>query len=226
MNKVWFSQAALNFGDDEELLQAASEAGCRMILIGIESEKADQLAFANKKFNIKRLDSMSQTFRRIHKHQISILGTFLFGMDGDTQEALHQRGKFIINSGVDAYQTTIMTPLPGTLLFNQLKVAGRLLKTNYPHDWNFYQFVNIVFTPSALTATELLSTMRHVWNMIYSRRIMEWKAIKTFWSFRSWNLRRWFVVGWQATLWAYYTNWNYRNFLLGKSKKNKVLNNF
>ncbi len=225
INKYWFSQAALNFGDDEELLQAASDAGYRMILIGIESEKADQLAFANKKFNIKRLDSMTQTFRRIHKHQISILGTFLFGMDGDTQEALHQRGEYIIKSDVDAYQTTIMTPLPGTILFNHLKAEGRLLKTNFPNDWNFYQFVNVVFSPSALTATELSGTMLYVWNRIYSRRIMEWKALKTFWSFRNWNLRRWFVVGWQATLWAYYTNWNYRNFLLGKSKKNKVLNN-
>lgn len=222
LNKIWFSQAALNFGDDEELLQAASDSGCRMILIGIESEKKEQLESANKKFNLKRLNSYADTFRRIHKYQISVLGTFIFGLDGDTAHDLHQRGKYILKSGVDAYQATIMTPLPGTAFFNQLKGSGRLLMTNFPTDWNSFQFMKVVFRPLALAADELAKNMVQVWTKLYTRRVMEWKAIKTFWAMRSWNLPRWFKRGWQATLWAYYTNWNYRNLTLGKSKKNKV----
>ncbi|MBK7214378.1 MAG: B12-binding domain-containing radical SAM protein [Bacteroidales bacterium] len=221
-DKIWFSQASLNFADDEELLKAASDSGCRMILIGIESEKEEQLLSANKHFNVKRLDKYAETFRRMHKYQISVLGTFMFGMDGDTPQALHDRKKYILRSGVDTFQTTIMTPLPGTRMFREFEQNNRLLKTNFPQDWNYYQFLRVVFKPSAMEASELFDTMIDVWRALYSRRMIEWKAVKTFWSMRSWNLHRWFTRGWQATLWAFHTNWIYRNLIVGKSKKNRV----
>jgi radical SAM superfamily enzyme YgiQ (UPF0313 family) len=222
MKFVWFSQASLNFADDEEILEAASKAGCRMILIGIESEKAEQLASAHKYFNVKRLNQYSETVHKIHKHNISILGTFIFGLDGDTRKSLHERARYILNSGIDCYQTTILTPLPGTTMYNEMKQDERLLKTDYPQDWKAYQFLRVNFKPKSMHQVELMETMVELWSHLYSRRIMRLKALKTFWQQRSWNLKKWFTRGWQATLWAYYTNWNYRNVLFKKTKKNRA----
>ncbi|NVO20919.1 MAG: B12-binding domain-containing radical SAM protein [Bacteroidetes bacterium] len=222
LDKIWFSQASLNFGDNDELLQAASNAGCRMILLGIESEKAEQLKSAHKNFNLKRLDKYSTTFRNIHKHNIAVLGTFIFGLDGDNKQALYQRAEYILRSEVDAYQTTILTPLPGTTLYKQMVEDDRLLKTNFPADWSSFQFFRVNFKPKSMHPVELFETMVDIWSHIYRRRVIEWKAVKTFWNMRSWNLQLWFTRGWQATLWAYHTNWIYRNLIMGKSKKNRI----
>ncbi|MCD4724014.1 MAG: B12-binding domain-containing radical SAM protein, partial [Bacteroidales bacterium] len=43
IKKDWYCQASLNVADNEEVLKYAAESGCRMILIGIESEKEEQL---------------------------------------------------------------------------------------------------------------------------------------------------------------------------------------
>lgn len=216
LKKVWFSQASLNFADDPEILKAASEAGCRMILLGIESEKAEQLKRANKGLNLKRVDSYNDVFRKIHRHNISVLGTFIYGLEGDTQQSLLDRGKYMVHSGVDAYQACILTPLPGTALFDDFQQNGRLLKDKFPDDWNHYQFTSVVFHPASMRHDELLETTRRVWMNTYNLRVIRWKAFKTFWRLRQWNLKRWFTYGFQATMFAYYTNWHFMNAIFGK----------
>jgi radical SAM superfamily enzyme YgiQ (UPF0313 family) len=222
MNKIWFSQASLNFADDEEVLKAASDAGCRMILLGIESEKEEQLKSAHKHFNASRINSYSEIFRKIHRYNISVLGTFIFGLEGDNLQSIHNRAKYILQSEVDAYQTTILTPLPGTVLYEQMQKDNRLLKTNYPYDWNYYEFLRVNFMPKSMYPAELFETIVDIWSHVYSKQIIRRKALKTFWQQRNWNIYRWFTRGWQATLWAYYTNWNYRNIIFKKSNKNRA----
>ncbi|MEN8225177.1 MAG: radical SAM protein, partial [Bacteroidota bacterium] len=53
IKKQWFCSASMNFADNEEVLELAAKAGCVMVLLGIESERIDQLEETNKKLNIK-----------------------------------------------------------------------------------------------------------------------------------------------------------------------------
>jgi len=145
----------------------------------------------------------------------------MFGMDGDNRQSLYDRARYVLRSEVDAYQTTILTPLPGTTLYAQLKQDGRLLKTDYPADWNFYQFFRVIFKPKSMHPVELFESIVDIWSNLYSKSTIRKKALKTFWQQRNWNLYRWFTRGWQATLWAYYTNWNYRNMTLESRKRHK-----
>jgi len=140
IDKHWFCQASINVADDEELLEWAGKAGCRMIFLGIEAEDIDALSDINKKLNIKRggSDIYEQVFERIHNAGIAVLGAFIFGMDQDTPDTLRDRAQYILDSGVDVMQTTALTPLPGTRLFARLKEEGRLLFTNFPKDWDRY----------------------------------------------------------------------------------------
>ena len=59
IKKDWYCQASLNFADDEEVLEYAAKSGCRMVLIGIESEKVHQLEEANKKLNLKQVRALT-----------------------------------------------------------------------------------------------------------------------------------------------------------------------
>jgi radical SAM superfamily enzyme YgiQ (UPF0313 family) len=221
ITKQWFSQASINFADSDEVMQAASESGCRLILLGIEAEKAEQLKEANKMLNAGKVDSYGTIFRRIHRHNISILGTFIFGLDSDTVNSMRDRVKYILNSGVDSYMTTILTPLPGTVLFNRLEKEGRLLKTEYPEGWSNYQFTNVVFNPTNISPEELMDEMMINWGKLYNLRTIRWKTFRTFLNQRNWNFSKWFKTGVEATAWAYYTNWHYHQYMKIKAKNKK-----
>ncbi|MEI7664312.1 MAG: radical SAM protein, partial [Bacteroidota bacterium] len=115
IKKVWFSQAAINFADNDEVLYWARRSGCNMILMGIEAETEQALKDVRKNLNLNRgVDSYEKIFRKIHKHGIGILGFMIFGLESDKVEDLYARRAFIKNCGVDSYQCTILTPLPGT----------------------------------------------------------------------------------------------------------------
>lgn len=107
IKKNWFCQASLNFADNEEVLEYAARSGCRMVFLGVEAEDVDALKKVNKKLNLsKGVDTYKETFRRINRHGIAVLGAFIYGMDSDTLKALHRRTTYILSSRVDVMQTT------------------------------------------------------------------------------------------------------------------------
>ena len=125
MNKWWFSQASINFADDEEVIDWAGKSGCRMIFLGLEAEDGDALAKMNKRLNLNRgVANYEQAFRRIQGAGIAVLGAFIFGIDGDTPEKLCRRAEYMMHSGVDVMDATLLTPLPGTRVFDHIQQEG------------------------------------------------------------------------------------------------------
>ncbi|HNS16326.1 MAG TPA: radical SAM protein [Bacteroidales bacterium] len=53
LDKEWFSQAGMNIAGDPELLGLAAKSGCKMLLLGIESERAENLQEMHKNVNLK-----------------------------------------------------------------------------------------------------------------------------------------------------------------------------
>jgi radical SAM superfamily enzyme YgiQ (UPF0313 family) len=202
IKKEWFCQASINFADNDEVLECAAKSGCRMVFLGLEAESKEALDEVNKRLNLsKGVDAYQQVFRRINKHGIAVLGAFIYGMDNDTPEKLHQRTKYILNSGVDVMQVTHLTPLPGTRLFNRLKEEQRLLYTDFPADWVHYDMTEVTHKPRSMSAKELAETMHKSTSSLYN----------------SWSIRRKFLKTLHATknlrtaMWAYNSNLNYRN---------------
>jgi radical SAM superfamily enzyme YgiQ (UPF0313 family) len=209
LDKFWFCQASLNFADDEELLYWAGKAGCKMVFIGIETEEIDTLKEVNKKLNISRgVDSYKHSFKRIHKAGIAVLGAFIFGMDNDDNIKLSNRAKYCIKSGVDVIQTTILTPLPGTRLFKNLKKNDRLIYNNFPKDWNHFDMTEVVFHPNKMSADELSNQMKEIDDQIHSWPTIIKKAFSTFSHTKAFS----------ATMFAFGSNINYRN--VGRSLRN------
>lgn len=179
LNIEWFTQTSLNFGDDLDLVKLAYEAGCRMVLIGIESEKEAQLSEQNKSLNLNySQDKYAKAFETIHSGGVSILGTFIFGLDADTIDDLHARADYILNSGVDAIQTSILTPMPGTILYDRMQRENRILANNYPNDWQKYHATEVVFKPKRMSAEELQENMYEVWHKLYNKKTFLKKFIQ------------------------------------------------
>jgi radical SAM superfamily enzyme YgiQ (UPF0313 family) len=183
-----------------------------MIFLGIESEIIDQLKASNKKLNLKiGVDNFTKIYKRIHKHGIAVLGAFIFGLDTDTRESILNRTKYILNSDIDAMQATILTPLPGTTLYNRLKEEGRLIYTDYPKDWERYHFAEVVFQPGSMTPEELQEASNDAWEMMYNDKTLKKKIIQTLKKTRN---------SVSAT-WAYASNIQYHN-LTFEGKKERI----
>jgi len=206
IKKDWYCQASLNFADDEEVLEYAAKSGCRMVLIGIESEKVDQLKEANKKLNLKMgTSSYDDVFDKIHKYGISVLGALIYGLDSDSKQDLFDRSKFAIESHMDAMQATIVTPLPGTGLYRRLEKENRLIYTNFPKDWEHYHFLEVVHEPGKMEAKELMEAMWENWDMLYNHRTIQKKMLQTLKATRDAR----------AAAWSYISNVERHNVVFG-----------
>ncbi|MCK9400404.1 MAG: B12-binding domain-containing radical SAM protein [Bacteroidales bacterium] len=186
IKKFWTSQAALNFADNAEVLYWARKSGCVIILMGIEAETAHALKSVRKNLNLKRgVGSYEKVFRKIHRHGIGILATMIFGMENDKKEDLYARRDFIKNSSIDMYQCTILTPLPGTALYDRMKEQNHIILNNYPSDWQQYHFfIATVNTPS-MKREEIESSMHEIWLSLFNKEAMRRKMFRTLWNTKS-----------------------------------------
>jgi radical SAM superfamily enzyme YgiQ (UPF0313 family) len=209
VKKDWFCACSMNVAENDELLHWMAEAGCRMIFLGIESEVIDQLEASNKKTNLKiGVDNFSKVYSAIHKHGIAVLGAFIFGLDTDTPETIQRRVDYMLGAEIDAMQTTILTPLPGTLLYNRFKEESRLLYTNYPKDWERYHFAEVVFKPDKMTAEELQQACDDAWSRLYDNKALKKRLIKTLHLTKNAT----------SASWAYTSNLQYHNLTFEKSR--------
>jgi radical SAM superfamily enzyme YgiQ (UPF0313 family) len=208
LKKDWFAQASLNITHQPEILKLAARSGCRMLLIGIEAETEEALASTNKKLNLKLgVRSYKESFRTLHKAGINVLGAFIYGMETDTPEALRARTRYIRSSSVDVTQASVMTPLPGTRIFEKLKDENRLLCKTFPRDWQHFHFSDVVFSPSRMTPEELASETGRAYRKFSHLAYLHWRFLRTWWNTKS--LR--------CAVWAWNSNLNYRSMAMERA---------
>jgi len=163
------------------------------------------LADAKKRLNLSRgVDSYRESFKKIHRHGIGILGAMIFGMESDGREELLARRDFILNSGIDAIQASIMTPLPGTGLFKRMEAENKIELKNFPEDWKYYHFMQATTGTSKLTREELQETMKEIWWSMYNKDNIRKMMFKTLWRTRKLN----------TAYWVYGANHNYGRVVL------------
>ncbi len=94
---------------------------------------------------------MRQSARRFKEHNIDVHGMFVFGLDSDTHEAIDGTIRFAKDNGILSSQFIILTPFPGTPVYEDLKAQGRLTES----DWSLYDGHHVVFKPKNLTLLDL-----------------------------------------------------------------------
>lgn len=161
---LWAANATADIGYDHEMLRAASESGCRGFLIGLESLNSQSLKGAAKRFN--DADKYKEIIDNIHKYGIAVNGCFVMGFDSDTEAELRALPERVDRLGLDLCRFSVLTPYPGTPLFDNLKKQGRILT----EDWSRYNQHNAVFKPANLTPERLDKLYRQVWREAYSWR--------------------------------------------------------
>ncbi len=138
LQKKWIAQATINFADDEELLTLAAKAGCCGVFIGFESTTPEGLREIGKKFNLLKGRDFAASVRRIRRHNILVMGSFIIGLDVDEQGIGKHIAETAAKYGVDNMNVLFLTPLPGTKLWDQMKLQDRIELNAFPEDWKYY----------------------------------------------------------------------------------------
>jgi radical SAM superfamily enzyme YgiQ (UPF0313 family) len=163
LNTRWYGDATILLGENEKMLSLAAKSGCRMLLIGFESLSQNTLNSLNKRFN--KVSHFRDVIRRIHDQGIGVIGSFILGLDGDTQGEFDQLVDFANDANLDLVQVSILTPYPGTQLFNEMDASNRLLTK----EWGLYDTTrgNVIFRPQLMTTDELRGGYFEVYERLY-----------------------------------------------------------
>ncbi len=121
----WFGQATTTLGQQHELLEIFSRSGCQALLVGIESIETKSRN-AHKK-NQNRAGELVSAIKTIREAGISLYGSFIYGLDGDTLDTPAAILDFINQTQLDVPGINILRPIPGTQVFERLREEGRLL---------------------------------------------------------------------------------------------------
>jgi len=145
----WDSQASVTLAKDQELLDLYAESGGRIAFIGFESVSQEVLKSLNKGWG--KSAGYHDAIEKIHKAGVGIVGSFVFGLDLDGPDVFESTVKFAIDNKIDAVMYNILTPFPGTEVYDQLEREGRIID----RDWGKYNTSHTVFKPKNMTPQEL-----------------------------------------------------------------------
>jgi radical SAM superfamily enzyme YgiQ (UPF0313 family) len=162
LKKKWASQASMTLTRDPELLRLAAESGCVSLFLGVESLSSENLKDVNKGFN--QVQQYEEAMRVLHDHDIMILAGFIFGLDHDDEGVFERTLRFCERNRIELPSFFILTPLPGTPLFQRIESEGRLLHK----DWAQYNGATVVFEPKLMTEETLQRGFNWVCKEVYS----------------------------------------------------------
>ena len=164
LNCKWGGQTTLNFAKDEELLSLYAKSGGRYAFIGFETLSDDNLSKISKSWNSP--DGYREAIKRIHGVGINIVGSFILGLDGDSPDVFKRTYNFIMETKIDAAQFHILTPFPGTKLYDDMIKNDRITDS----DWSKYHTGEVVFKPAKMTAKELQEGYWWIYNKTYNMK--------------------------------------------------------
>ena len=162
MKLVWHAAVSTNIIQHPALLDAMAASGCRSLFIGFESINHHSVRSVNKVQN--HCDQYDQIIQMLHKRDIMVNASMVFGLDSDTPQTFPDTLDWLIHNKVETVTAHILTPYPGTKLFRRFQDEGRIFDT----DWNHYNTAHVVYQPKNMTPEELYNGYRWLYSRFYS----------------------------------------------------------
>ncbi|MBI5395213.1 MAG: B12-binding domain-containing radical SAM protein [Verrucomicrobia bacterium] len=121
----YWTQASVNLGQDLEMIDLMTAANFSHVLVGIESPDVDVLAGARKFHNIK--NPLVESVNNITRNGLSVLGSFILGLDGEKPGAGERICSFIELTDLPVATINSLQAAPNTSLWNRLISEQRLV---------------------------------------------------------------------------------------------------
>lgn len=164
MNRVFQGASTIDAILRGNGIEKAADAGLRSVFVGFETLSTSNLQQSNKRQNLGK--DYTEAINRLHSLGIMINGSFVFGLDDDDKDVFKRTVDWAVQNGLTTATFHVLTPYPGTRLFQTMEQQGRILHRN----WEQYDTRQVVYKTKSLTAEEL-------------KRGYDW----SYRSFYSWN---------------------------------------
>ncbi|KAB2863265.1 MAG: B12-binding domain-containing radical SAM protein [Anaerolineae bacterium] len=166
MGRLWQAAGTVQSILKPRLLEKAVEAGLRSLFVGFETLNPDSLLEQNKKQNLNR--DYTAAIRRLHDLGVMVNGSFVFGMDADDESVFDRTVEWAISQGIETATFHILTPYPGTALYERMAAQNRLLHSN----WDLYDTRHVVYRPAKISPEALEAGYWRAYQEFY-----RWSAI-------------------------------------------------
>ena len=109
------------------------------------------------------VDEYESVIRKIHSYGIGIHGFFIFGLDGDDEDIFKRTVRFAQKMRLESAQFDLLTPYPGTGIYESLDKAGRIVT----RDWSLYGH-GLMFEPKSMSKEMIQNGRAWAWREFYS----------------------------------------------------------
>lgn len=161
----YFAQTDIKVADDDELLKLIYASGCQILFIGFESLSPESLGEINSNnWKQKQIATYKEHIQNIQDNGMIAFGGFVVGFEHDNLESFNHIKQFTLDNNIPG-QFTILTPIPGSQLYTDLKVANRLY-----HDvfWDNGGFYNLVFKHNHIEPGEAQNALIKLYDEVYN----------------------------------------------------------
>lgn len=164
MGRVWQAAGTVQAILRPHLLEKAVACGLRSLFVGFETLSSDNLRAQNKPQNLGK--DYAAAIRRLQENGVMVNGSFVFGMDEDRPDVFERTVEWAVGVGIETATFHILTPYPGTALYQRMAEQKRLLHSN----WDLYDTRHTVFQPAGMTPTQLEEGYWRAYDQFYTWR--------------------------------------------------------
>jgi anaerobic magnesium-protoporphyrin IX monomethyl ester cyclase len=159
----------------KKLAEKMKKAGCWIIYLGIESGSQKILDAIGKRIT---LEQVKKAVKILKDAGIQVLGSFIIGFLQDTKETINETIKFAKSLNLDYAQFSILTPYPGTPIFDYAKKHGMLLTEN----WSKYTATEPIVKIEGASENEIKALFQKAYITFYLRPriLIEWLKNRQF----------------------------------------------
>jgi radical SAM superfamily enzyme YgiQ (UPF0313 family) len=162
LNLKWNAAVSANLVNNLDLLDKMKESGCKSLFIGFET--INQKSLNNVKKHQNNISKYEKLINEIHQREIMINASLVFGFDSDHKNVFKETLNWLVANKIETMTSHILTPYPGTRLFEIFKNNDRIIDFN----WSNYNTANVVFKPKNMTREELYEGYLWIYKEFYS----------------------------------------------------------
>lgn len=158
---MWFTQARC---DDvvkhRDVLPKLRRAGLRWVLLGVENPRLSTLEAFRKKITP---EDARRAVRLLKENDIFAHAMFIIGERKDTAESIADLREFVNELDPDFAIFAVLTPFPGTELFEEAKRNGWIEDFN----WSHYDMVHAIMPTETLSRKEVQEELYKCYRSFY-----------------------------------------------------------
>jgi radical SAM superfamily enzyme YgiQ (UPF0313 family) len=158
----WASQCAIHLAKNPELLKIVVDSGCDLMSFGVESIRQDAIDSLDKPW--LKANEHELNIKILTKSGITVSTEMVVGTDFDTEGSIHETYRFIHSNRIPIPRFYILTPIPGTSLYKELKKQGRILT----EDLRLYDGTQCVHIPKCIEPEKLTEMYWWLNNQVFS----------------------------------------------------------